>query len=212
MKRNTKLTIAIILLLCCIPTSRIVYVYASGSCTSLTCTLSDAFNLTDTIKVTLGVLQNLSDSFHLTDSVPIIKLGIPPLKLSDEFHLTDSSFNIQISNNGNPCSNLYITQTNCVNPNSVNNGLSISTGTVGMLTTLIVVPFALIFLILWIARVKIGVTEFNVLLGFIVFIYLGLIYIKVFPPWAIIIPILFGSAILASVVDKFLSGGKSQIS
>ena len=209
-KRSSIILIALIL----VSTIPALYVYAgSGTCSGsspVACALQDAFNLTDSIFPKLGqLIPTLIDSFHFTDNIPIIKLGtILSLSsiTSDSFHLLDSSLNITISNNASPCTNPF-NSGGCGNSIPPLQSGALNLG--GEIVTSIGIPVVVLLAILFFG-LNIGIKEFPILLGLAMFTILSLIWAKVLPSWSIIVPILFASAMLAMIVQRFVFGGSSS--
>lgn len=186
----------------------IVSVAQSASCTGsspVECTLSDAFSFLDSAPtVTLGkIVPTLSDSFHLSDSAPSLVLGINNLgTLTDSFLFSVSQFTIKISG-----SNVFVQQSTATGQT---NFLLATNTTTGALTTELVFPIIFILVCIFIAT-KMGMVEFPILLGIIMFLVCGLIYAGILNTYVVLFPILFASVAMSLLVSKWLgSRGSSE--
>lgn len=174
---------------------------ASASCTGsspVECTASDALNFADNApNIILGkIVPTLTDNFSFSESTPVITLGVIPSALSDAFSFMISSFSYTVSNSGP--SNVF-TQTT----STENLQLQDTQTIVSSIVTQLVTPIIFVLVVMFIAT-KMGMHEFPILLGIVVFVFSGLIYAGILPVWMVFFPILFAGAVMSLLVSKWL--------
>jgi hypothetical protein len=175
-------------------------VASSASCTGsgpYVCTLADSFDLGDASPtVLLGkVVPSLSDFFHLSDSAPTFTLGNTRNLFSDSFHLLDSKLTISISG-----SSVFAVSSTT---STQSNYLHTATTAVNALITDLVFPVIFMLVVIFIAT-KMGMVEFPILLGIMIFTLGALIYAGIFPTWVVIFPVLFAAVVMSLLVSKWL--------
>jgi hypothetical protein len=162
----------------------------------------DIFHFVDNpIFIVTGILEHFTDSFHLTDKGYILLGQIFRVHVGSNFNLVDSvtvSIKNTGPNNNSPPSNPYETTT------GQQLVVSQSTSLIYFMITGFILPMIYIMAIILITMM-IGVKNFFIILPIGTFVFLGLIWIKVFPSYSVILPILVGSAILTLFVSKWMS-------